>query len=73
MFSFRKWEAAMLYDQPRSLRHHVLNTVGALVIGIMFAFVGLNAASGCGEAGGQCIGVKDLLTAPPAAPQLASR
>lgn len=59
----------MLYPTPQRLLHHFANVAGALLVGAMFAVVGLNAASGCGQAGGQCIGVHDL-TQPP---QLAER
>ncbi len=61
----------MLYSAPRTVLHHLANMGGALFVGLFFAFVGLNAASGCGQAGGQCIAVKDLLHTPPAAEQLA--
>lgn len=60
----------MLIPHPRSLAGHLANTACALLIGGFFAFVGLNAASGCGQAGGACIGLHDLLDAP-SAPQLA--
>lgn len=62
----------MIYSTPRSILHHLANAGGALLVGLVFAFIGLNAASGCGESGGQCIGVKDLLGAPPPA-QLAAQ
>lgn len=60
----------MLFPHPRTLTDHLANGVCALAIGCFFAFVGLNAASGCGQSGGACIHVQDLLGAP-AAPQLA--
>ncbi len=40
------------------------NVGGAVLVGLFFAVVGLNAASGCGERNGQCIGVKDFSRAP---------
>ncbi len=62
----------MLFPHPSSVIHHLANTAGALLVGAVFAFVGLNAASGCGQSGGECIAVGDLLGAPPPA-QLARR
>ena len=61
----------MLFCRPRNLTMHLCNAGGALLVGLLFAFVGLNAASGCGQ-GGQCIGLKDFVTAPPPAAQIAS-
>jgi hypothetical protein len=43
---------------------------GALLVGLFFAFIVLDAASGCGQNGGQCIGLDDFLGQPTA---LASR
>ncbi len=60
----------MLYSHPRTLGDHFANGLCALVIGCFFAFVGLNAASGCGQSGGACIHVQDLI-GPAPAPQLA--
>ena len=61
----------MFSDQPSTLTMHAANAAGALLVGLFFAFVGLNAASGCGQ-GGQCIKVKDLVFTAPAQ-QLAER
>ncbi len=61
----------MLYPSPRTILQHLANMAGALFVGLFFAFIGLNAASGCGQSGGQCIQVKDLVSTPPAAEQLA--
>jgi len=57
---------------PRSARpvQFVANVGGALLIGLFFAVIGLNAASGCGERSGQCIGIKDFVGY---APQVAAR
>lgn len=63
----------MLCSQPRTVFHHLLNTAGAVLVGAMFAYVGLNAASGCGQSGGECIAVKDLLNPPPALGQQLAR
>ncbi|MTJ84352.1 MAG: hypothetical protein F8N37_25485 [Telmatospirillum sp.] len=52
----------MLYTHPRTLGGHLANGLCAVVIGCVFAFVGLNAASGCGQSGGACIGVHDLIS-----------
>lgn len=60
----------MLFTQPRSLIDHLANVACALLVGGFFAFVGLNAASGCGQSGGACIGLHDLLSAPQG-PQIA--
>lgn len=60
----------MLYPHPRTLTDHLANGACALAIGCFFAFVGLNAASGCGQPGGACIHVQDLVGTAPA-PQLA--
>ncbi|HIJ63864.1 MAG TPA: hypothetical protein HPQ04_14325 [Rhodospirillaceae bacterium] len=54
----------MLFPTPQRLLHHFANAAGALLVGAMFAVVGLNAASGCGQTGGQCIGVHDLTQQP---------
>lgn len=54
----------MLYPHPRTIADHLANGACALVIGCFFAFVGLNAASGCGQQGGACIHVHDLLGSP---------
>ncbi len=57
---------------PTALRplHILANLGGALLVGVFFAVIGLNAVSGCGQSGGQCIGLHDFLGAPQ---QLASR
>jgi hypothetical protein len=51
----------MLYPHPRTLTDHLANGLCALVVGCLFAFVGLNAASGCGQSGGTCIHATDLV------------
>ncbi len=51
----------MLYSHPRRPAQLVANIFGAVAIGLFFAVVGLNAASGCGETNGQCIGVHDFI------------
>ncbi len=58
----------MLFIHPRSFAHHLANAACALAVGLVFAFVGLNAASGCGQPGGACIHLSDLS---PQAPQVA--
>jgi hypothetical protein len=58
MFSLRTREED---DMNHSLRQIFANACGALLIGLFFAMVGLNAASGCGDRGGQCIGIKDFV------------
>ncbi len=60
----------MFYPTPKRPMEMVANLGGALVIGLFFAVVGLNAASGCGQTDGQCIGVKDFVGAQT---QIASR
>lgn len=60
----------MLYSHPQRPAHTVANIVGAVAVGLFFALVGLNAASGCGETHGQCLGVQDFIGH---APQLAAR
>ena len=62
----------MLFPRPRSVFDHLANASCALLIGLLFAYIGLNMASGCGQAGGSCIEVRDLVGAPPA-PLLAER
>lgn len=62
----------MLYPHPHSVFDHLANAASALLVGLVFAFVALNAASGCGQPGGACIAVKDLVSQPPAT-QLARR
>ena len=66
----------MLYPHPKSLTNHLANGACALAVGCFFAFVGLNAASGCGQSGGACIHVTDLIgatAAPPTQLALANR
>jgi hypothetical protein len=63
-------EDTMLFPHPRTLKDHLSNVLCALAIGCFFAFVGLNAASGCGQPGGACIHIHDLVSAEPT-PQLA--
>ena len=50
----------MLFPRPHTLVSHLINGGGALVVGLLFAFIGLDVSSGCGQ-GGQCIAVTDLL------------
>jgi hypothetical protein len=50
----------MFHSAPHSLLGHLANGGGILLVGLMFAFIGLNAASGCGQPGGSCIRVADL-------------
>ena len=52
----------MLYASPRRAKHYVLNVAGTLVVGAMFALIGLNAASGCGQRNGACIGPRDFVS-----------
>jgi hypothetical protein len=58
----------MLYSSPktspRSLLHHLANAGGAVLVGLMFAFIGLNVASGCGQQSGQCIAMRDFIPGP---------
>ena len=54
----------MLYPRPHSLIDHLANGGCALLVGLAFAFIGLNAASGCGQSGGSCIGLGDFAAAP---------
>jgi hypothetical protein len=54
----------MLYPSPSTLKHHVANIAGTLVVGTMFALIGLNVASGCGQRSGACIGPRDFLSGP---------
>jgi hypothetical protein len=62
MFSFSTSEEdGMIYAQSRRPGQFFANVGGALLVGLFFAVVGLNAASGCGESNGQCIGVKDFV------------
>jgi hypothetical protein len=41
------------------------------MIGLFFAVIGLNVASGCGQRDGQCIGAKDFSNSHPV--QIATR
>ena len=61
----------MFYRTPARPAQFLANVGGAVLIGLFFAVVGLNVASGCGQAEGQCIGVKDF--APSHNVQIASR
>lgn len=61
----------MLYAHPTRILHHLANAGLAVVVGLFFAYIGLNAASGCGQRPGQCISIGDFTQ--PADPQLASR
>ena len=51
----------MIYRETTRIGQVLANIGGALVVGLFFAVVGLNAASGCGESNGQCIGLKDFV------------
>ena len=61
----------MFYRTPARPAQFLANVGGAVLIGLFFAVVGLNVASGCGQADGACIGVKDF--APSHDVQMASR
>jgi len=52
-------EKAMLFPNAHSLAKHLSNACGALMVGLLFAYIGLNAATGCGQ-GGQCIRLSDF-------------
>lgn len=49
----------MLFPQAHTLGKHLTNAIGALLVGLMFAYIGLNAATGCGQ-GGQCVQLSDF-------------
>lgn len=49
----------MLFPNAQSFAKHLGNAAGALLVGLFFAYIGLNAATGCGQ-GGQCVGLSDL-------------
>ena len=61
----------MFYRNPARPAQFLANIGGAVLIGLFFAVIGLNAASGCGQADGQCIGLKDFT--PSSNIQIASR
>jgi hypothetical protein len=61
----------MFYPSPARPAQFLANVAGAVVIGLFFAVIGLNAASGCGERNGQCIGAKDFSNSHPV--QIAAR
>ena len=61
----------MFYPSPARPAQFLANVAGAVVIGLFFAVIGLNAASGCGERNGQCIGAKDFTSSQPV--QIATR
>ena len=61
----------MFYPSPARPAQILANVAGAVLIGLFFAVVGLNVASGCGQADGQCIGVKDFTNSHPV--QVAAR
>ncbi len=61
----------MLFPSPRTIGMHLANAAGVLVVGLFFAYIGLNAASGCGQGGGSCIAVKDLISPPAQSQQVA--
>jgi len=50
----------MFYPSPARPAQFLANIGGVILIGLFFAVVGLNVASGCGQADGQCIAVKDF-------------
>jgi len=50
----------MIYRSATKPVQLFANFGGALLVGLFFAFVGLNAASGCGETRGHCIALKDF-------------
>ena len=54
----------MFYATPTRPAQFLANVAGALLIGLFFAVVGLNAASGCGQSAGQCIGLTDFVGHP---------
>lgn len=57
----------MLYRETQTKKAYLANAIGALLVGLFFAYVGLNAASGCGQ-GGECIRMMDFVgpsTVPP--------
>jgi hypothetical protein len=54
-------EDDMIYSAPKRPLEHLANIGGAVAIGLMFAAVGLNVASGCGQSNGQCIAVRDFV------------
>jgi len=51
----------MFYRSPARPAEFLANVGGAVLIGLFFAVVGLNVASGCGQSDGQCIGVMDFV------------
>jgi hypothetical protein len=51
----------MLYPTPTSLSQRLANIAGAALVGVLFAWIGLNVASGCGQRGGACIAPHDLV------------
>lgn len=61
----------MFYRTPARPVEFLANVAGAVMIGLFFAVIGLNVASGCGQANGQCIGAKDFTSSHPV--QVASR
>jgi hypothetical protein len=61
----------MFYRSPARPAQFLANVGGAVLIGLFFAVVGLNVASGCGQSDGQCIAVRDF--APSHQVQIASR
>ncbi|HIJ38536.1 MAG TPA: hypothetical protein HPP80_06520 [Rhodospirillaceae bacterium] len=54
----------MIYPKPQSLFHYLTNAGVAILVGVMFAAIGLNAAAGCGQSDGQCISYHDLTLTP---------
>ncbi|HVI50429.1 MAG TPA: hypothetical protein VM661_04395 [Candidatus Sulfotelmatobacter sp.] len=49
----------MLFPNAQSIAKHLSNAAGALLVGLVFAYIGLNAATGCGQ-GGQCVSLSDF-------------
>ncbi len=49
----------MIYQHPTSLSARLANLTACVLVGLTFAVIGLNAATGCGQ-GGECIGWADL-------------
>lgn len=49
----------MLFPHAKTFRQHLGNALGALLVGLLFAYIGLNAATGCGQ-GGQCVQLSDF-------------
>ncbi len=61
----------MFYPRPAPPPQIPAPVAGAVMIGLFFAVIGLNVASGCGQRDGQCIGAKDFSNSHPV--QIATR